>query len=84
MLEISKERDIKIFNTNAKINVLISETNFSILKQIDVDLIVTEMKKVRFVLDKQIYLGFQNLDISNRKIYNFWYNCLRLKLGESI
>ena len=71
MLEISKERDIKIFNTNAKINVLISETNFSILKQIDVDLIVTEMKKVRFVLDKQIYLGFQNLDISNRKIYNF-------------
>ena len=79
-----KERDVKIFNTNAKRNELINETNFSISKQINVDLIVTEIKKVKFVLDKQIYLGFPNLDISNRKIYNFWYNCLGLRLGESI
>ena len=40
------------------------------------------MKKAKKIMDKPIYLGMSILDISKTFMYEFLYDCIKLKYGD--
>ena len=64
MENIRKHRDIKLVNNDKKRKVLASEPNYHATKPISEDLLIMEMKKREFYMNKPIFLGQAILDIS--------------------
>ena len=43
------------------------------------------LKKVRrVIMNKPVYLGFSRLEISKTLMYEFWYDCMKLKYGHNV
>ena len=79
MENVRKHRDIKLVKTDKKGNKLVSEPNFHIMKLIDNNLAIIEMGKVKFKMNKPIYLGLSILAISKITMYEFWYDYVKIK-----
>ena len=84
MENIRKHRDIKLVNNDRKRKILASESNFHTTKPISKDLLIMEMKKREFYMNKPIYLGQTILDISKIVMYEFWYDYIKPKYANNV
>ena len=82
MENVRKHRDIKLVKTDKKRNKLVSEPNYHIMKLIDDNLAVIEMRKVEVKMNTPIYLGLSILDISKITMYEFWYDYVKSKYED--
>ena len=76
---LRKHRDIKLVTTERRRNYLVSEPNYHAKKFLIEHLLATEMKKTQIIMNKPVYLGLSILDISKTKMYNIWYDYIKLK-----
>ena len=81
---IRKHRDIKLVNNDKKRKVLASEPNYHATMPISKDLLIMEMKKREFYMNKPIYLGQAILDISKTLMYEFWYDYIKPKYANNV
>ena len=84
MKSVRKHRDIKLVKTDCKRNELLSEPNYHTMKLIAENLSIIEMKKVKFKMNKPIYLSLLILKISKIIIYEFWYDYMKRKYGDMV
>ena len=75
-------RDIKIVTTNERRNKLVSEPNYRARKHFAENLLATEMRKTKIIMNKPVYLGQARLDIIKILMYESWYDYLKPKYGE--
>ena len=83
MENLRKHRDIKLVTTDEKRSKLISEPNYHTTKQFSENLLAIEMKKTKVKMNKPVYLGMSILDISKTLMYEFWYDYIKPKYGDS-
>ena len=84
MENIRKHRDIKLVNNDIKHKILASEPNYHATKHISKDLLIMEMKKCEFYMNKPIYLGQAILDVSKTVMYEFWYDYIKPKYANNV
>ena len=84
MENIRRHRDIKLINNDKKRKVLASEPNCHATKHISEYLLIMEIKKRQFYLNKPIYLGQAILDISKTLMYEFWYDQIKPKYADNV
>ena len=81
---IRKHRDIKLVHNDKKRKILASEPNYHATKHISKDLLIMEMKRREFYMNKPIYLGQAILDISQTVMYEFWYDYIKPKYANNV
>ena len=69
MENVRKHRDVKLVTTNKRKNYLVSEPNYHTTKLFSVDLLATEMRKIKVKMNKPVYLGLSILEISKTLMY---------------
>ena len=84
MENVRKHLDIKLVKTDHKRNKLVSEPNYHTMKLISENLSTTEMKKVKVKMKKPIYLGLSILETSKIIMYEFWYDYVKKKDGDTV
>ena len=82
MENVRKHRDIRLVTSEKRRIKLVLEPNYHATKHFSENLIAIEMKKVRVLMNKPVYLGQAILDISKTLMYEFWYDYIKLKYGE--
>ena len=85
MVNIRKQRDIKLVTTDKRRNQLVSEPNIQqnhTTKYFSDNLLATEMKKTKVKMNKPVYLGMSILDISKTSMYEFWYDYIKPKYKD--
>ena len=82
MENVKNHRDIKLATINEKRNKLVSETNYHTTKHFSEDLMAIEMRKIKVVMNKPVYLSQAILDISKTLMYEFWYDYIKPKYQE--
>ena len=66
MENVRKHRDIKL-----RINYLVSEPNYHTITWFTECLLAIEMKRIKVIMNKPVYLGFSILEISKTLMYEF-------------
>ena len=66
-----KHRDIKLVTTEARMNYLVSKPNYHTKKIFTSNLVATEMKRTRILINKPVYLDLSILEISTVVMYKF-------------
>ena len=84
MENVRKHKDIKLVTTDKKRSKLVSESNYHIMNYISEDLSIIEMKRTKVKMNKPIYLGLPILQISKLLMYEFWYDYMKPKYGDSV
>ena len=79
-----KHRNIKLIATKRRRNYLVSETNNQTTKFFTEDLLATEMRKVQILMNKHVYLSLSILDLGKTVMYEFWYDYVKPKYGETV
>ena len=82
MENVSRHRDIKLVTTDRRRNQLASEHNYHTTKYFSENLMAVEMKKTKVQMHQPIYLGMSILDISKKRMYEFWYDNVRPKYQD--
>ena len=82
MKNLRKHRDIKSMTTEEKRSKLVSEPNYHPTIHFSENLLATEMKQTKVIIDKPVYLGMSILDISKTLMYQFWYYYIKPKYGD--
>ena len=72
-----KHRDIKLVTTEDKRNKFTSEPDYHSTKCISKNLLVMKMKKTEVKINKPIYLGQAELDLSKTLMFEFWYDYVK-------
>ena len=80
MENVRKHRDIKLVATDKRRNNLVSEPNYHAIKCFSKNLAGIEMRKTKIKMNKPIYVGMAILDISKTRMYQFWYEYLKLNM----
>ena len=80
----TKHRNIKLIATKRRRNYLVSETNNHTTKFFTEDLLATEMRKVQILMNKHVYLSLSILDLGKTVMYEFWYDYVKPKYGETV
>ena len=83
MENVRKHRDIKLVTTDKRRNQLASEPNYHTTKYFSENLMAIEMKKTKVKMNKPIYYGMSILDISKTLMYEFWYDYIKPKYGDT-
>ena len=83
MENVRNHRDIKLVTTDGKRNKLVSEPNYHTTKRFSENLLAIEMKKTKVKMNKPVYLGMSILDISKTLMYEFWYDYIEPKYGDT-
>ena len=83
MRNVRNHRDIKLVTSDKRRKRLVSEHNYHSHKKFSEYLMAIEMKKIRVKMTKPIYLGMSILDISKMLMYEFWYDYIKPKYGDS-
>ena len=63
---------------------LASETKYHTTKWFSESLLAMEMKKPVIKANKPIYLGLAILSLSKIRIYDCWYNYIKIKYGDNV
>ena len=84
MKNVRKHRDIKLVTTDKKRSKLVSEPNYHTINLISEDLSIIEMRRTKVKMNKPIYLGLSILEISKLLMYEFWYDYMKPKYGDSV
>ena len=58
--------------------------NYHTTKWFSKNLLPIEMKKTKVNMNKPVYLGLSILEISKTLMYEFWYNYMKPKYGDSV
>ena len=83
MKNLRKHRDIKLVRTERRRNYLVPEANYHTTKFFTENLLAMEMKKkTQILMNKQVNIGFSNLELSKMFVYEFWYDYAIPKYGE--
>ena len=82
MENIRKHRDVKLVTNKKKDVKLASKPNYHTTKWLK-EFVAMEMKKIKVKMNKPIYLGFSTLEVSKILMYEFWYDYMKPKYGES-
>ena len=82
MENVRKNRDIKLVTTDKKSNKLASEPNYHTTKYFSENFLAIEMKKSEVKMNKSIYPGMSILDINKTRMYEFWYDYIKLKYQD--
>ena len=64
MQNVRSEKDIRLFTTDVQRNKLVNQLNFYSSKYFSENLLAVEMRKIKFNMNKPIYLGMTILDVS--------------------
>ena len=79
---MEKEKNPDISNKTLRRKIyLVSDLNYQTTKCFSENLLATEMKKIKLVINKPVYLDLLILDISKIAMYEFCYN-MKPKYGE--
>lgn len=79
---MEKEKNPEISNKTLRRKIyLVSDLNYQTTKCLSENLLATEKKKIKLVINKPVYLGLLILDISKIAMYEFCYN-MKPKYGE--
>ena len=81
---VRKHSNIKFVTTDEKRNKPVSEPNFHTINCISENLSIIEMKRTKVQMNKPIYLELSILEISKLSMYEFWYDYVTLKYGDSV
>ena len=84
MENVRKHRDIKLVTNDTKRNKLLSEPNYHTTKCFSENLLAIEMKRRVIKVNKPIYLGLAMLSLSKIRMYEYWYDDMKPKYGDSI
>ena len=84
MKNVRKHRDIKLVTAAKRRNQLVSEPNYRTTKWFSEKLLAIEIKKTKVKMNKPVYLGLSILEISKTLMYEFWYDYLKPKYGDSV
>ena len=84
MKNVRKYRDIKLVTTDKKGSKLVSEPNYHKMNYISEDLSIIEMKRTKVKMNKPIYLRLSILEINKLLMYEFWYDYMKPKFGDSV
>ena len=84
MKNVRKQRDIKLVTTDKKRSKLVSEPNYHMINCISEILSIIEMGRTKVKMNKSIYLGLSILEISKLLMYEFCYDYMKPKYGESV
>ena len=84
MENVRKHRDIKLVTTGKKRSKLASEPNYHTMNYISENLSIIEMKRTKVKMSKPIYLGLSILEISKILMYEFLYDYMKPKYGDSV
>ena len=84
MENVRKHTDIKLVTTDMRGNQLVSEPNHHTTKWFSEKLLAIEMKKTKVKMNKPIYLGLSILEISKTLMYEFWYDYMKPKYGNTM
>ena len=79
-----KRVDIKLVNNINQLEKLASKPNLKTFKIFNENLVAVEMRKIKTLLNKPIYLGFSILDISKSFMYEFFYNHIKVIYKDSV
>ena len=71
-----KDRDIRLVTTEWKRSYLVSKPKSHTTKFFTENLLVIEMKKIKTLINKQVYLGLSILELSKIITYEFWHDCM--------
>ena len=83
MENLRKHRDIKLVTIDEKRNKLVAEPNYHTAKHFSENLLAIKMKKTKVKMNKPVYLGMSILDISKTLMYEFWYDYIEPKYGDT-
>ena len=83
MENVRKHRDIKSVTADEKRSKLVSEPNYHTTKHFSENLLAIEMKKTKVKMNNPIYHVMSILDISKTLMYEFWYDYIKPKYGDS-
>ena len=84
MENVRKHRDIKLVTTDEKRSKLVLEPNYHTINCISENLSIIEMRRTKVKMNKPIYLGLSILEISKILMYEFWYDYMKPKYGDSV
>ena len=82
MENVRKHRDIRLVTSEQRRIKLDSEPNHHATKHFSENLIATEIKKARVVMNNPVYLGQAILDISKTLMHEFWCDYIKPKYGD--
>ena len=82
MENVRKHRYIKLVPTDEKRNQLESEPNYHTRNYFPEHLVEIKMKQTKVKVNKPVYLGMSILDISKILMYEFCYDCIKLKYQD--
>ena len=67
-----------------KCKLLASKPSYHATKPLSKNLLIMEMKKREFYMNKPIYLAQAILDISKTIMYEFWYDYIKPKYANNV
>ena len=77
MKNMRKHRDIKLVTTERRRNYLVSEPNYHTTKFFTKNLLVIQMKKLKY-----LWTGHSLLELCKIFLYQFWYVYVKPKYGK--
>ena len=81
---VRKHRDIKLVTTDKRRNQLASEPKYYTRKWFSENLLAIETKKTKVKVNKQVYLRFPILEISETLMYECWYHYMKPKFADNV
>ena len=86
MENLRKRVDIKLVRSHeeVKLRKLIAKPSFARQKIFDHDLAGLHMYKNKLILNRPVYVGMSILDLSKLLMYDFYYNHLKSKYGDTV
>ena len=82
MENVRKHRNIKLVTPESRRNYLVSEPNYHTTKFFTENLLAIEMRKIKILMNKPVYLGLLVLDLSKTVMYEFWYDHVKSQYGQ--
>ena len=84
MENLRKRVNVELINTRKRLHKQVAKPNFKTFKIFNEDLVAVELKKVKLLMNRPIYVGFTVLELSKTLMYDFWYKTLKAKYGAGI
>ena len=69
---VRKHRDIKLVTPEARRNYLVLKPNYHIKKYVSDNLLAIQMKRIRIIINKPVYLGLSITETSKTIMHQFW------------